>query len=381
MKQGLLRYRVNGQAVRHHLSECRRTPEEVAAEAKFDVSTIHSMASGGTVYFNTVHAVAKALRVKPTDLTAVLLEDRDDEPREYVGLRALVDSAVTPMYFTDAELVIQHCNRGLESIVNAHRESIVGFHIRTLLAHFVKRVVPEHRVGFLTRQHALLDAAHESGVPELYDVVQVFAGGSSEGGPRRLVEIRGELIRSAGAGPHVASLVYYNVHLLQHDDVVPGTAPSGQLTELKKWFTTWLVRARPESTTESAHSLTMPPADALTGEQRMKLALDILTQFEQALTTSRQQAREAFGKVLSLVTDIAREGGSEAMNAAVIAKLHSIPEQFGATLTHGGVPVKLRRVNGTFEARSKGAARKSVATGKSMMSLAVQLNNDPSEAK
>ena len=62
------------------------------------------------------------------------------------GLVKLIDSSNLPMYFTDPNLVVQHCNDHLATLVDSTPRAVIGHHVIELIKRFARRV-PERRRG------------------------------------------------------------------------------------------------------------------------------------------------------------------------------------------------------------------------------------------
>jgi PAS domain-containing protein len=79
--------------------------------------------------------------------------------REFVGLKALIDSSNLPMYLTDTNLVMISCNARLAELLNCERSALEGQHLLTTLEYFGKRVPGSRRREFLRKQRDLIGKA------------------------------------------------------------------------------------------------------------------------------------------------------------------------------------------------------------------------------
>lgn len=375
MANPLSRYRVDGSRLTYARKDRGLKVPDLATLANLERHTIERLEAGGVFYYNTIRAVAVALKVKPETFELIPQDDRDAEPREYSGLRSLVESADVPMYFIDADFVIQHCNRPLETLVDTYREKLIGYHISTLLGVFLKRVPKKLRPAFLKAQSDLIKRAEAGGVQRLAETAVIDNSDLPDNpfqGPHR-VEIFGQKIRSGGTGEHVASLVYYHVQAMALGTVSSSdTRSTHPLIETRSRVTDSTVgkkhqgRRGKKATGEELAGLLMPPLS-----ERMGLARELLASFEARLRENQVRLAGEFEELVARVAGLVGEGSIEVENLEVVGKLNEIPKLFGASLAVRGTPVGIRYFKGAFEARGKDVGRNTLAVSKRLMALSV----------
>jgi len=79
-----------------------------------------------------------------------------DEKRVFSHVRLLIDSSGIPMYMTNRKLVVLHCNRHLEQLLDSSQGSLNGKPLTDLINRFAARVPKSKRKSFLARQKDLV---------------------------------------------------------------------------------------------------------------------------------------------------------------------------------------------------------------------------------
>lgn len=133
---------------------------------------------------------------------------------ELDGLRILVDSSDLPMYFTDTDLRVLHCNDALCALIGTTPPKIERKHISTgLLEMFSLRVPPSRRPKFKEDQMALIGKAAKDFVPHA-DRIEFIDNSDLEGGRYRglfKVWAHADEIRNAERSEDIGTFVIFRV--------------------------------------------------------------------------------------------------------------------------------------------------------------------------
>jgi hypothetical protein len=142
------------------------------------------------------------------------------------GITAVIDSSNLPMYFLDSELIVQHCNDHLASLIDSNASAVIGQHVTELIGRFGQRVPAFRRDAFLEMQHALANRVASDLGPHTEAVEYVdnrnLLGSRYDGLYR--VWIHADKICAQKGGDYLGVFVVYHTERLSNDSDIPKPA-------------------------------------------------------------------------------------------------------------------------------------------------------------
>jgi hypothetical protein len=199
-----------------------KTPVSLAAVAVLAYFAVVSLPSGANpdpikAWLLFGGLVASVILVGILVISDVLSRPANEPSRpanELDGLRILVDSSDLPMYFTDSDLRVLHCNDALCALIDTTPPKIEGRHISTgLLEMFILRVPLSRRAEFKKNQMALIGKAAKDFVPHA-DRIEFIDNSDLEGGRYRglfKVWAHADKIRNAERSEDIGTFVIFRV--------------------------------------------------------------------------------------------------------------------------------------------------------------------------
>ena len=135
------------------------------------------------------------------------------------GAKNVVDSSNLPMYLTDSNLTVVHCNDRLANIIDSDIHAIVGKHLIELVRRFGDRVPKDRQAHFMKRQQSIVNRALSDLATHSEDVDIIdnsdLAGNSFQG--RFRVWIHADKIKGKG-GKSAGLFVIYHPERLELDN-------------------------------------------------------------------------------------------------------------------------------------------------------------------
>ena len=142
------------------------------------------------------------------------------------GIVAIINSTNLPMYFLDTELIVQHCNDNLTSLIDSPASAIIGQHVTEVIGRFGQRVPAARRDKFLEMQRALTDRVAADLGPHTEAVEYIdnreLLGNRYDGLYR--VWIHADMICAQDGGDYLGVFVVFHTERLSNDFEIPKLA-------------------------------------------------------------------------------------------------------------------------------------------------------------
>ena len=127
-----------------------------------------------------------------------------------VDLKSVIDCSEMPIYLTDCNMVVQHCNDRLLSFLGAKRSQIIGNHVNVVVERFADLVPEERRGAFLERQAQVVDSAERSPFASVSEVVDLSKRISAVEHRMFRVWIHADVVSARDTAKEIGWLVYYH---------------------------------------------------------------------------------------------------------------------------------------------------------------------------
>ncbi len=166
--------------------------------------------------WSELETALKAIRLFPQEISETVKQ----------GIIKLIDSSNLPMYFTDANLVVLHCNDHLASLIDSTPRAVIGHPIIDLIERFGRRVPEKRRQPFLDYQRSLAvrvadDLGPHTEATEYVDNRDLL--GSHYDGLYR-VWIHADKILTESGGDVLGVFVVYRPERLFENSEIPGSS-------------------------------------------------------------------------------------------------------------------------------------------------------------
>jgi PAS domain-containing protein len=135
-----------------------------------------------------------------------------------IDLKSAVDCSKMPMYLTDVNLIVRHCNDRLLLFIGARPSEVLGKHVKVIVQRFAELVPEDRRSAFVKRQLQIIDEAEHGRYLAISEVVDLSKRVSAVEHRMFRVWIHADIVYPKDCAKEIGWLVYYHPVEVTKDD-------------------------------------------------------------------------------------------------------------------------------------------------------------------